>query len=191
MKTRTTLLVVTLGLASLAPALAGGAGAPIAQAQANPQTSGVTTAQTTNNADILAMEVSTMSNLTEILTSQLALQKSQNAAVRAYAQRMITEHTAAQQKLNAIAAAKNVKLTDKPGADQRLQYDKLSTLTGAEFDKMYVMVQVMGHDMTLKLLDTYLTIGKDPQGLAYAREIRPAVAMHLRDAQAIQQQLGQ
>lgn len=187
MKTRTAFLVVTLGLASLGSAFAGGSGAPLAQG--NPQTSGVTTADTSNNTDILAMEVSTMSNLTEILTSQLALQKSQNAAVRAYAQRMITEHTAAQQKLNAIASAKGVRLTDKPGADQRLQYNKLATLTGAEFDRMYIMVQVMGHDMTLKLVDTYLTIGRDPQGLAYAREMRPAIAMHLRDAQAIQQQL--
>ena len=189
MNSRVTLLFASLSLATLAPSFAGGAGAQAQQG--NPMTSGVTTAQTTNNTDVLFMEVGTMSNLTEILTSQLALQKSQNAAVRAYAQRMIAEHTAAQNQLNAIAARKNVRITDKPGADQRLLFNKLSTLSGVAFDRMYVMVQVMGHDMTLKLIDNYLTIGRDPDGLAYARQIRPAVAMHLRDAQALQQQLGQ
>lgn len=48
-------------------------------------TSGVSTAQTSTNTDVLFMEVAGMSNLAEIATSRLALRKSGNAAVRAYA----------------------------------------------------------------------------------------------------------
>ncbi|MFC4638894.1 DUF4142 domain-containing protein [Deinococcus hohokamensis] len=171
-------VAVLTALTLLAPAtLAGGAGMPM--------TAGMSTAQMTNDSDVLFMEVATMSNLAEISTSRLALQRSSNAAVRAYAQRMITEHTKAQAELNQIAASKGVKLTDKPGADQRLQANKLSTLSGAAFDRMYKMVQVQGHQMTLDLIVMYRTIGRDQAALAYAAKMQPAVAMHLMDAKAL------
>jgi len=139
----------------------------------------VSTAQVSNDSDVLFMEVMTMSNLTEILTSRLALQKSQNAEVRSFAQTMIDHHTRAQAELNTLAMKKGVRLADKPGADQRLQYNKLSTLSGGAFDTMYKKVQVDGHAMTLNLIKTYRTVGKDAGALAYAAKSEPVVAMHL------------
>jgi putative membrane protein len=174
-----TLLALTAALTlTAAPALAGGNDMMM-------MAPGMSTAQTTNNTDVLFMETATISNLTEIQTSQLALQKSSNTAVRAYAQRMISEHTKAQAELNTLAASKGIKLTDKPGAPQRLQYNKLSTLSGAAFDAMYKMVQVGGHQMTLDLIKTYRSFGRDAQALAYAAKIQPAVEMHLMDAKAL------
>lgn len=70
-------MLTTLALC-LPMAAAGGAG-PAAM------TSGVSTAQTSTSTDVLFMEVAGMSNLAEIATSHLALRKSGNAAVRAYA----------------------------------------------------------------------------------------------------------
>lgn len=171
-------VVTGLLLTSPTAAQAGGAGMAA-------MPTGMSTAQTSNDTDVLFMEVATMSNLTEIKTSQLALQKSSNTAVRDFAQKMIAEHTKAQAELNQIAAKKGVKLTDKPGADQRLQYNKLSTLSGTAFDDMYKMVQVGGHQMTLDLIKTYRSIGKDAEAQAYAAKIQPAVAMHLDMAKAL------
>lgn len=132
------------------------------------------------------MEVMTMSNLAEIQTSRLALQKSSNAQVRAFAQMMITEHTRAQNELNAIAAMKGVRLTDKPGADQRLLYNRLSTLSGAAFDAAYKNVQVNGHAMTLDLIQTYRSLpGRDARVLAYAAKTQPVVAGHLERAKTL------
>jgi len=145
----------------------------------------VSTAQVSNDSDVLFMEIMTMSNLTEILTSRLALQKSSNAAVRAFAQQMITEHTRAQNELNAIAALKGVRLTDKPGPDQRLLYNRLTTLSGAAFDAAYKNVQVNSHALTLDLIQTYRSIGRDQQALAYAAKMQPAVANHLAEAKTL------
>jgi len=171
------LLIPTLALSLLPSALAGGAaGAPMGP---------VSTAQVSNDSDVLFMEIMTMSNLTEILTSRLALQKSSNAAVRAFAQQMITEHTRAQNELNAIAALKGVRLTDKPGPDQRLLYNRLTTLSGAAFDAAYKNVQVNSHALTLDLIQTYRSIGRDQQALAYAAKMQPAVANHLAEAKTL------
>ncbi|UBV42994.1 DUF4142 domain-containing protein [Deinococcus taeanensis] len=170
--------ILTAALAVVVPtALAGGVGTP--------PMGPVSTAQVTNNSDVLFMEVATMSNLAEIATSRLALQKSSNAAVRAYAQMMITHHTRAQAELNQLAASKGVTLTDKPGADQRLQGNKLSALSGSAFDAEYKKVQIQGHQMILNLIQTYRSIGKDPATLAYAAKTQPVVQMHLTQAQAL------
>ncbi|EYB67575.1 hypothetical protein DEIPH_ctg035orf0016 [Deinococcus phoenicis] len=161
----------------LPTALAGGmAGMPMGP---------VSTAQVSNDTDVLFMEVMTMSNLAEIQTSRLALNRSSSAAVRAFAQEMITAHTRAQAELNNLAAMKGVRLTDKPGADQRLQYNKLSTLSGSAFDAMYKKVQVSGHSMTLNLIQTYRSMGKDAQTLAYAAKTQPVVAAHLEHAKML------
>ncbi|CAM3936888.1 DUF4142 domain-containing protein [Deinococcus frigens] len=162
----------------LPTASAGGAG-PAAM------TPGISTAQTSNDTDVLFMETATMSNLAEIATSRLALQKSGNTAVRAFAQMMITDHTKAQDELNALAVKKGVKLADKPGAAQRLQSNKLSMLSGAAFDAEYKKVQVGGHDMTLTLIKTYRSFGKDTDALAYAAKIQPIVAGHLEMAKGL------
>lgn len=181
MNKRTVLLAATLALSTLMPAVAGGAEA---QAQARP---GAINPDATNDSTVLFMDRGSMANLAEITTSQLALQKSQNADVRAYAQRMITDHTRAQNDLRARAARKNVAIADKPGSDQRLMYNKLTTLSGNAFDMEYLKVQVMGHENTLAVVDTYLSIGKDPEALAYARAQRPVVADHLQMARQMMQ----
>lgn len=181
MNKRTVLLVTTLAFSTLMPAFAGGSEA---QAQARP---GAINPDATNDSAILFMDRGSMANLAEITTSQLALQKSQNADVRAYAQRMITDHTKAQNDLKARAAKKNVAIADKPGSDQRLMYNKLTTLAGNAFDMEYLKVQVMGHESTLALVDTYLSIGKDADALAYAKATRPVVAAHLQMAQQMMQ----
>ncbi|THF69049.1 DUF4142 domain-containing protein [Deinococcus sp. Arct2-2] len=132
------LLALTTCLALCVPAsMAGGA--------QNMPSGGMSTAQTSNDTDVLFMEVMSMSNLTEIQTSELALKKSSSASIKAYAQEMITAHTKAQAELKALAQAKGIKIADKPGADQRLQYNNLTTLSGAAFDAEYKKVQVDGH----------------------------------------------
>ena len=60
-----------------------------------------------------------------------------------------------------------------------------ATLSGAAFDAAYKHVQVNGHAMTLDLIQTYRTIGKDQQALAYAAKTQPAVANHLEEAKTL------
>lgn len=176
MKRPLILSALSLSLALPTAAVAGGAAGPLGP---------VSTAQVSNDTDVLFMEVATMSNLAEIQTSRLALQKSSNAQVRTFAQMMITMHTQAQAELNALAARKGIRLADQPGADQRLQYNRLTTLSGAAFDAAYKNVQVGGHQMTLDLIVTYRSVGRDAQALAYAAKLQPVVAGHLEQARAL------
>ena len=131
------------------------------------------------------MKAATMSNLAEIVTSKLALQKSDDASVKAFAQQMIDDHTKAQNELAQFAKQKGVMLPDMPGADQQVMAAKLEGLSGPAFDMEYKNVQVMGHQNTVALLTTYRSIGKENDVTQYAAKIQPIVEMHLMEAKQL------
>jgi putative membrane protein len=98
-------------------------------------------------------------NQSEIKEAQLAQQNSQNADVKTYAQQMITEHTAADQKLMAYAKSKNLKLADMPKpmndmerkgmAAHKATMEALKEMKGMPFDSKYLSGQVAAHDMAI------------------------------------------
>lgn len=120
----------------------------------------------------------------EIRSSQLALQRSQNADVRRYAQMMIDHHTRTTQQLTAAARTAGI----VPPADPALsamQVDMLSDLqgkAGAAFDRAYMMHQVSSHEMALNLHRTYAERGDRAELRTVAAAAVPIVTQHLQDA---------
>lgn len=135
--------------------------------------------------DGLFLQANTGSNLFEIQTSQVALSKSSNDAVRAYAQRMISEHTAAQNQVNTLAAARGVPLPKVLPPELQIKVNTLSTLSGAAFDTAYLNEQVVGHQATLSVLLNEQTAGQDAAVVALAAQLQPIVTDHLVQAQAL------
>jgi len=89
----------------------------------------------------------------EIQSSQIALQRSQNADVRAFAQRMIDDHTRASQVM--MQSVQNAGITPPPPpplpADMAARLDMLRNASAADFDTVYLREQVMAHEMALAL----------------------------------------
>lgn len=92
------------------------------------------------------------SDLNTIKLSQLALEKSSNAEVKALAQQIITEHTALEQQIKPFADQWGVAPASTLDADQQVFYDKLNALSGQDFDKQYVRrMDEIHHDTQTKL----------------------------------------
>src|SRR4051795_3176772 len=87
----------------------------------------------------------TRANVAEVAAARLALDKSDTAAVRAYARKMIADHTAAQKKLAAIAKDTGTTLPTQPSKLQRAEAARLSRLSGDTFDSAYLRRQVSDH----------------------------------------------
>lgn len=92
------------------------------------------------------------SDLYEIESSRLALEKSQRDDVRRFAQMMINDHTNTTQQLTAAAQAAGMsppppKLTPK----QAGMIDKLRGASASAFDSTYLAQQTGAHDKALKL----------------------------------------
>lgn len=137
------------------------------------------------------------SNMDEIQTSQVALQRSQNAQVRQFAQQMITEHTQVDQQMQQMLQAKGMTMQPNQPAQAAMQATaatvaNLSQRTGADFDRAYMMHQVEAHRWTLTSLDQSLIPStRDAEMRTFlSGKVRPAVAMHLEMAQRLNTSVG-
>ncbi|MBD0261185.1 MAG: DUF4142 domain-containing protein [Tolypothrix sp. Co-bin9] len=123
------------------------------------------------------------SDMTEIQTSQLALQKSKNKSVRDYAQMMIQHHTQSSEELKPIAQSKRVPMPRNIGPENTALLRSLQRVNGSQFDQAYMQGQVQAHTRTQAEYEKYLKQGQDPQLRAFAGKILPVVVQHLEMAE--------
>lgn len=117
----------------------------------------------------------------EIASSKLALEKSKNPAIRAFAQHMITDHTRIGEAFVAALGQANTGIT--PAAGLTPDLDKimadLSAKSGAAFDAAYVAAQTQGHMDAVGLFGGYAKGGSNPVMRQFAVETLPTIKMHL------------
>src|SRR4051812_25203841 len=103
-------------------------------------------------------------NQFELQSAQLALQSSQNAAVRNLANVLITDHTMMGQQVGAAAAA--ARLGPPPvallPADQAMLDQLRSAGTGYSFDQAFQQDQIQAHQQGIALMQNYSTGGDVP-----------------------------
>ena len=88
----------------------------------------------------------------EVKLGQLAIERSQDPAVKEFAQMMVRDHSKAGNELK--QAVKTHDISAPAGLDPEHQqlYDRLSRLRGAEFDREYMKAMVEGHTKVRSML---------------------------------------
>ncbi|MDX2265844.1 MAG: DUF4142 domain-containing protein [Hyphomicrobiales bacterium] len=125
------------------------------------------------------IEKAAVGDLFEIQTSQEALKRSQNAAVKAHAQKMIEDHTKSAEKLKRIVETGN--LPAAPAVLDSAHADMLEDLREAkaeDFDRTYIKMQQDSHEETLEMMERYAENGENPALKAFATEKIPTVQQH-------------
>ena len=130
-------------------------------------------------ADKKFVETIASAGLSEVQAAQLAQQKSQDQKIKDFAQDMITDHTANNKQLADLATQKGLTVPTAPDAKDQKQLDKLQSLEGKKFDRVYLKTQVHDHEKVLKLLQTEASDGADPDIKAFAQQTIPTVQKHL------------
>jgi putative membrane protein len=124
-----------------------------------------------------------MGGMAEVEMARLALTKASSDAVKQYAQKMIDDHTAANDELMQIASTKNLTLPTAPDAKHRAMMAKMEKLSGAAFDHEYVMTAGhKDHQKMEKLFRDESTRGRDADLKAFAAKTLPVVQQHLQMA---------
>lgn len=186
-KTRPTLRSCSLALAAVAALTLSAAPAVRAQsATPAPATTKADDASKLERGDRKMMEDLAQGNMAEIDAGKMALEKSQNAEVKKFAQQMVDEHGSALADVQALARAKNVTLPDGAGAMAKTKATALKALSGNLFDKEYAKRSAVGdHESTLKLLQKIQKDGKDGDLKALAAKMQPTVEHHLMMARQL------
>ncbi len=92
-------------------------------------------------------------NTAEITASQLALKKSKNADVKAYAQQMITDHMKLRDDMKPFADKFAVSTPQPLNTTHRVQDKQLAALSGAAFDKAYIRNMDQDHHKTVGMFN--------------------------------------
>jgi putative membrane protein len=123
------------------------------------------------------------SDMFEIQSSQMALTRARNPAVRQYAQMLVTHHTQTTQQLMAAAQASGM---SPPPAMQiplvQRMLGELQRASATDFDRVYLSQQVPAHEMALALHSNYARSGDTPALRSVAAAAVPIVQQHLDEA---------
>jgi putative membrane protein len=184
--------VTKAGLTS-ALALAAGLGACAPQRAEN-GTDGQPAPPALSDANVASIVNS--ANNGEIQEAQLVLQRSSNPAVREFAQRMIADHTASNQRLQAVLS--DIGVAPAPmGLTQQLDNSESQTLqslgdrTGADLDRTYIDHQITVHQWLIESIDSMLIPSASNDKLEdYLMDLRPTIVSHLEHARRIRASLG-
>jgi putative membrane protein len=134
-------------------------------------------------------------NQIDIDAGKLAKGKSKNKEIQAFAEQMITDHTAVNKQAVALANKLKVKPADsdtsnslKDGAKKNVA--NLQKLSGAAFDKAYIDHEVAYHQAVLDAIDKVLIpSAKNAELKDLIVKVRPAIAAHLDHAKMVQGKL--
>lgn len=128
--------------------------------------------------------------MAEVEDGNLAQQKGSSQAVKDFGAMMVKDHTAANGKLQSIAAAESVKLPESASVLQGTEHKKLELLKGDTFDKSYIKGQVKAHEQTVALFQKEIASGTDSQAKDFATAVLPTVQEHLTKIKQIAADAG-
>ena len=132
------------------------------------------------------VQMAAASDLFEIQSSQLALTKAQNPAVRDFARMMVEHHTNTTNQLMSAAQASGMGMvTPQLMPMQQQMMTRLEAASGKAFDRTYMRQQVTAHEMALALHSNYAQNGDTPALKVVAAGAVPIVTQHLTQARTL------
>ncbi|OZA91551.1 MAG: hypothetical protein B7X76_02120 [Azorhizobium sp. 39-67-5] len=134
------------------------------------------------------VETAAISGLFEIEASKLALDRSTDPQIRAFAQMMVVDHAKIAIALKRAASDANgdITLPTAVDAEHEALLKKLGTATGRDFDALYVQMQTTAHQQAVGLFGAFAKDGDQTALKAFAADTLPVLQGHLEQVLRIQ-----
>jgi len=148
------------------------------------QTSPAAGASAQHSADHQFVIDAARGGMAEVELGKLASEKAESAQVRQFGERMVKDHSKANDELKSIAQQKNITLPTAIDAKDQATFDRLSKLSGAQFDRAYMQDMLQDHRQDVNDFRKESQGGKDSEVKAWAAKTLPTLEEHLRLAQS-------
>ena len=122
---------------------------------------------------------------TEVELGRLASTRAASPAVRAFADRIITDHRQAHARLTRTERSTHIAAMLAPPPP-----NALTALSGPQFDRAFMQDQIKNHQEAIQLFQAEAQTGQDPRLRKYASDMLPMLYRNLQQAQAIAARLG-
>ena len=180
--------VALTGILALAPAFAQMSSTSTSTTKKTATTT--TTTSGLSTADRKFFTAASQGGMLEVELGKIAAEKGSNPDVKAFGQRMVDDHSKANDQLKQLAAQKNVKLSDTLSPSKQKVVDKYNKLSGAAFDSSYMSNMVTDHKEDVAEFQKEAKSGKDSDVKAWAQTTLPTLQDHLKMAQDTKSKLG-
>jgi putative membrane protein len=139
-------------------------------------------AQQLSAQDRTFMEDAAKGGMHEIQMGHLGIERGQSQAVKGFCQRLINDHTMANQELAALAKQKGIML---PGDDAKMAAMPITPKSGSDFDKEFGKVMIEDHQKDILAFEKEASSGNDLDVKNWASKTLATLRAHLAEAQAL------
>lgn len=151
---------------------------------------GTALAQQDMSVDEALLRTSLQADAYEILSSEMALERSENEDIREFAQAMIDAHTESSDELRQMSDDAGYQIDFLASPAQGVLLAHLSQLEGPEFDQEYLVQQMLIHQNALIILRTGAGEAENEDLQRFASQASGDVAGHLSRVQELMRTHG-
>jgi putative membrane protein len=153
-------------------------------AMGNAATGGATASgKKLDSSDRRFVDEAAQGGVAEVKLGELAQQKAQSPTVKQLASTIVSDHEAVNTQLQSLASTKGVKVPQQPSSAEQKEYDRLSKLSGSDFDRQYAEAMVKDHKKDIGEFGKVAKGKGDPDVKTFAAETLPKLQQHLQLAE--------
>jgi putative membrane protein len=143
-----------------------------------------------NGKDKSFLQDAYQDGLAEVAGAQLASQKTANPDVKAFAEKLASDHTTSDNALKALADSKKVSTATEPSMTAKAKSKLLDAKSGGDFDKAYIDAMISDHKKDIEAFEKEASEAKDQDVKNFANQTLPTLKAHLSAAESIQAKIG-
>lgn len=133
-----------------------------------------------SNADTKFATEAALGGMLEVEMGKVATQKASDEKVKQFGQRMVDDHTKANDDLKSIAAKNSMTLPTELDAKHKATLDRFSAMSGAAFDKAYVQDMIKDHQKDIADFQKEANSGSNDDLKSFASKTLPTLQDHLK-----------
>jgi putative membrane protein len=170
------------GCISLAAAAQSTVGADMSSGSADAGQSG--SSQVSSSDKMFVMKAAE-GGMAEVELAKLAVEKGSSSDVKTFGQRMVDDHSKANDQLKQIASNKGIEVPTDLNVKDKATEARLATLTGPQFDQAYMADMVKDHQQDVADFRNESKMGKDFDVKGFAWQTLPTLQDHLNQARSL------
>jgi putative membrane protein len=121
--------------------------------------------------------------MAEVDLGKLAVEKAGSDEVKKFGQRMVDDHSKANDELKILAQNKHITLPAQIDPQEKALHDRLAKLSGPSFDRAYMQAMIADHRQDLDEFRMESKSGKDADVKGWAAKTLPMIEAHVKLAQ--------
>ncbi|MGH9624117.1 MAG: DUF4142 domain-containing protein [Bryobacteraceae bacterium] len=129
--------------------------------------------------------------MTEIAMGKLAAQKGTTPAIKQFGEKLVNDHTKADNQLKQVATEANANLPSSLSSKHQKEVNKLAKLSGKKFDKAFVKRAVKDHKNDIEEFKAEAQGGSNSAVRQFASNNLPVLQEHLNIAESLKKSKGQ